>query len=124
MRFLSLVWIDETTCPAPSERMLAEMGELMEQMTREGVLVQTAGLAPSSEGVRLRLRRGRVSTLDGPFAESKEVVGGYALLEAPDMAAAIAHTRRFLDVHGEECDVDCELRALMPEGECGGPARG
>lgn len=120
MRFLSLIRIDETTARAPDERLLADMGRLMEQMTREGVLIQTAGLLPSAHGARLRLRGGKVSATDGPFAESKEVVGGYALFEAADLDAAIVQTRRFLDVHGEGWDIECEVRPLMPDGGCGG----
>lgn len=120
MRFLSLIRIDETTASPPDERLLADMGRLMEEMTREGVLIQTAGLMPSANGRRLRLRGGRISATDGPFAESKEVIGGFALFEAPDLDAAIAHTRRFLDVHGDGWDLECEVRPLMPDNACGG----
>lgn len=120
MRFLSLIRIDETTANPPDERLLTDMGRLMEQMTAEGVLIQTAGLLPSAQGARLRLRGGRISATDGPFAESKEVVGGYALMEAADLDEAIAHTRRFLAVHGEGWDLECEVRPLMPDGGCGG----
>ncbi|QQP96757.1 YciI family protein [Lysobacter enzymogenes] len=120
MRFLSLIRIDETTARPPDERLLAEMGRLMEEMTREGVLIQTAGLMPSANGRRLRLRGGRISATDGPFAESKEVIGGFALFEAPDLDAAIAHTHRFLAVHGDGWDLECEVRPLMPDNACGG----
>lgn len=119
MRFLSLIRIDETTARPPSEQLLADMGRLMEEMTREGVLIETAGLQPSAQGARLRLRGGRISATDGPFAESKEVIGGYALLEAVDLEQALAHTRRFLAVHGEGWDIECEVRPLMADGACG-----
>ena len=76
MRFLSLIRIDETNARPPDEPLLAKMGELMEAMTREGVLIETAGLMPSANGRRLRLRGGRIAATDGPFAESKEVIGG------------------------------------------------
>lgn len=118
MRFLSLIRIDETTAAAPDERLMTDMGRLMEEMTREGVLIQTAGLLPSAQGKRMRLRGGKISATDGPFTESKEVIGGYALFEAPDLDAAIAQTRRFLDVHGEGWDIECEVRPLAPGG-CG-----
>jgi hypothetical protein len=120
MRFLSLIRINETTSQPPTERLLADMGKLMEQMTREGVLIDTAGLKPSADGVRLRLRAGKVAATDGPFAESKEVIGGYALLEANSKEEAIAHTRRFLEVHGDGWDIECELRPLQDGGGCGG----
>jgi hypothetical protein len=119
MRFLSLIRINEATSQPPTERLLADMGKLMEQMTREGVLIETAGLKPSAEGVLLRLRGGKVSATDGPFTEAKEVIGGYAMLEAKTKEEAIAHTRRFLEVHGEEWDIECELRPLQDYGRCG-----
>ncbi|UJB17248.1 MULTISPECIES: YciI family protein [Lysobacter] len=122
MRFLSLIRINETTSQPPTERLLTDMGKLMEQMTREGVLIETAGLKPSAEGVRLRLRGGKVSATDGPFTEAKEVIGGYAMLEAKTKEEAIAQTRRFLEVHGDEWDIECELRPLQDDGRCGGGA--
>jgi hypothetical protein len=81
-------------------------------MTRNGVLISTAGLRPTAEGVRVRLRGGKLSTTDGPFAEAKEVIGGYAILEAKSMQEAIDLTKRFLRVHGEEWDIECEVRQL------------
>lgn len=58
MRFLSMIRIDENTGQAPTEQLMADMGQLMEELTRSGKLVSTAGLRPTSEGVRLRLQRG------------------------------------------------------------------
>ncbi len=118
MRFLSMVRITENG-QQPSERLMKEMGKLMDEMTREGTLVRTAGLRPTKEGVRVRWRKGDLSVLDGPFTETKEVVGGYAMLEAKSMAEAIELTKRFLRVHGDEWDVECEVRQLaMPEMGC------
>jgi hypothetical protein len=112
MRFLSMIRIDEKLGQRPSERLMTEMGKLMEEATREGWLVSTAGLRPTSEGKRMRWNRGKLSTTDGPFTETKEVIGGYAVLEAPSMAAAEELTKRFLRVHGDEWNVECELRAI------------
>jgi hypothetical protein len=120
MRFLSMIRIDETTGQVPSEQLMADMGKLMEELTRTGQLVSTAGLRPTSEGVRVKLHRGgRLTAVDGPFTETKEVIGGYAILEAPSKAEAIELTRRFLKVHGAEWDVECEVRQLEgPESAC------
>jgi hypothetical protein len=120
MRFLSMIRIDETTGQVPSEQLMADMGKLMEELTRTGQLVSTAGLRPTSEGVRVKLHRGgRLTAVDGPFTETKEVIGGYAILEAPSKAEAIELTRRFLKVHGAEWDVECEVRQLDgPEFGC------
>jgi hypothetical protein len=120
MRFLSMIRIDETTGQVPSEQLMADMGKLIEELTRTGQLVSTAGLRPTSEGVRVRLHRGgRLSAVDGPFTETKEVIGGYAILEAPSKAEAVELTRRFLQVHGADWDVECEVRQLDgPEFGC------
>lgn len=112
MRFLSMVRIDEKTDCEPDERLMNDMMKLIDEMTREGVLVSTGGLRPTAEGVRVRWRGGKFSTTDGPFAETKEVIGGYAILEAPSMKEAIAHTQRFLRVHGDGWDIECEVRQL------------
>lgn len=120
MRFLSMIRIDESTGQAPSEQLMADMGQLMEELTRTGQLVSTAGLRPTAEGTRVRLHRGgQLSVKDGPFTESKEVIGGYAILEAASQAEAVELTRRFLKVHGNDWDIECEVRALDgPGGGC------
>lgn len=115
MRFLSMVRVNESNGQVPSERLMADMGKLIDEMTKEGVLLDTAGLRPSSEGVRVKLERGKTRVVDGPFAESKEVVGGYAILKADSLDEAIKLTKRFLDVHGDEWTLDCELRQLADE---------
>jgi hypothetical protein len=120
MRFLSMIRIDETAGQVPSEQLMADMGRLVDELTRAGQLVSTAGLRPTSEGARVRLQRGgRLTVVDGPFTETKEVIGGYAILEAQSMAEAVELTRRFLRVHGTDWDVECEVRQLDgPEFGC------
>ena len=113
MRFLSMIRIDETTGQVPSEQLMADMGKLIEELTGTGQLVSTAGLRPTAEGVRVRLHRGgKLSVVDGPFTETKEVIGGYAILEAQSKAQAVELTRRFLEVHGTDWDIKCEVRQL------------
>ena len=112
MRFLSMIRVDENTGQKPSERLMAEMGKLIGEMTKEGTLVRTAGLRPTKEGFRVRSRRGKLSTTDGPFTESKEVIGGYAVLEARSKEHAIELTKRFLAIHRDEWDIECEVRPL------------
>ena len=112
MRFLSMIRVDEKTGQKPSERLMQEMGKLLEEMTANGSLVSTVGLRPTAEGVRVRSNRGKLSVTDGPFTETKEVIGGYAILEAPSMKEALEITRRFLAIHGEEWNLECEVRAL------------
>lgn len=110
MKFLSMIRIQEGTGQKPTERLMSEMGKLMEEMTKSGALVSTAGLTPTSQGVRLRSNHGKITRTDGPFVESKEVIGGFAIMEARDMDEALAMTRRFLAVHGDEWDLTCEVR--------------
>lgn len=112
MRFLSMIRVDETTGQQPSERLMRDMGRLIDEMTRQGVLISTAGLRPSAEGARIRLRNGTLSTTDGPFTESKEVIGGFAILEAKSRQEALELVQRFLRIHGDEWDIECELRQL------------
>ena len=112
MRFLMMIRVDENTGQKPSERLMSEMGKLIDEMTKDGTLVRTAGLRPTREAVRIRSRHGKRSTTDGPFTESKEVIGGYAVLEATSKEHAIELTERFLAVHGDEWDLECEVRQL------------
>jgi hypothetical protein len=114
MRFLSLIRVCENTGQKPSEKLMADMGQLITEMTADGTLLDTAGLRPTSEGKRVRLSKGRQTVSDGPFTESKEVIGGYALLKADSMEHALQLTKRFLDVHGDEWEVECEVRQLDP----------
>lgn len=119
MKFLSLIRVKETG-QQPSQRLMDEMGKLMEQQFRARKLVRTAGLKPSAEGIRLRSNYGKFSRTDGPFAETKEVIGGYAVLEADSKEEAIELTRAFLKVHGDEWDLECELRELASPEFCPG----
>jgi hypothetical protein len=119
MRFLGLLKADkESEAGAPPRKELMEkMGKFIEEITKAGVLVATAGLQPSSKGARVRLANGKVTVIDGPFAETKELVASYALLETKSMAEAIQWTSRFLNVLGEG---ECEIRPLYEEGDFGG----
>lgn len=108
MRFLSIYKAQETGAPPTTEEM-AKMGHLIEEMTSAGTLVATEGCLPTSKGARVRRSDGKVTVTDGPFTESKEVVAGFALLEAKSKEHAIELTRRFLEVAG---DGECEVRQI------------
>ena len=112
MRFLSMVRINENAGTQITPKLMEDMGRLMDEMTKAGVLVSTAGLRPTSEGVRVRLSKGRTSVSDGPFTETKEVIGGYAILETKTKEEAIEATKRFLHVHGDEWEIECEVRQI------------
>ena len=114
MRFLSLIRVQENTGKQPSERLMTEMGKLMGEMSRTGKLLDTAGLTPTAKGKRVRLRGGKISLVDGPFTETKEVVGGYAMLQAESLEEAIALTERFVELHtADGWELECEVRQLI-----------
>ena len=113
-RFLTLIRIDEKNAPAegPSPELMERMGKLLDEITKAGVMLDTAGLTPTAQGTRVHWSGGRTSVTDGPFTESKEVVGGYAIVQCKDMAEAVEWTKRFLHVHEEHWTVTCEVREI------------
>ena len=105
MRFLSIYKSVETGQP-PSPEHIERMGKLIEESMRKGELIATEGCLPSRLGARVRLDNGKYTVIDGPFTESKEIVGGFAILEAPSKEKAIEMTKNFLSVvGGGECEV-------------------
>jgi hypothetical protein len=113
-RYLSMIRVDEQNPPAegPSPELEKRMGALFEEVTKAGVMLDTAGLTPTSQGTRVTWSGGELSYTDGPFTETKEVVGGYAILQAKDMAEALEWTKRFLQCHEEHWTVTAELREI------------
>lgn len=112
MRFLSMVRFNENAGRKPDQRLIDATAQLITEMTADGTLLAVGGLCPTVEGKRVRLARGKQAVSDGPFTESKEVIGGYAMLQADSMEHALQLTRRFLDVHGDEWELECELRQI------------
>ena len=103
MRFMMMVMGDkdyERGTPPPPELMVA-IGALGQEMARAGKMVQQGGLAPSAMGALLDLENGTIRVTDGPFSESKEVIGGFAILEAAGKTEAVELARRFLQVHAD-----------------------
>ena len=111
MRYLSVYKTAERNEP-PTPEMMASMGRLVEEMTRAGALVTTGGCLPSALGFRARRTNGKVTTLDGPFTESKEIIGGFAILDVESKEEAIEWTKRFLALVG---DGESEVRQLYED---------
>ncbi len=108
MRFLSIYQTAERGVPpSPEER--ERMGKLIAEGMSAGWLISTEGCLPTALGARVRRAGEQVTVTDGPFSEAKEVVGGFAILEAASKEEAVELTRRFLLVAGEGV---CELRQL------------
>ena len=119
MRFLSMVKSAENDGPPPPE-LLDAMAKVAEQEASAGILVAMGGLLPSAAGARVRLAAGTISASDGPFAEAKEVVGGYAFLEVASKEEAVAAAERLLELHrqhwpGWEGEVEIRPVAEVPD---------
>src|SRR5205807_3062799 len=119
MRFLSIYKTVERNTP-PTVEHVTKMGQLIEESMKAGVLLATEGCLPSALGARVRLSQGKISVTDGPFIESKELVAGFAILNAKSKEEAIQLTKDFLLVAG---DGECEVRQIFEAGqECPGLA--
>ena len=112
MRFLSIYKTVERTSP-PTQAEMATMGKLIAEAMKAGWLLATEGCLPTALGARVRRSDGKVTVTDGPFAEAKEVVGGFAILKANSKQEAIELAKRFLGVVGQG---ECELRQLYESG--------
>jgi len=88
---------------------MAAMGQLIDEMTKAGVLLATEGCQSSAKGARVRLADGTITVTDGPFTESKELIGGFAIIQVKSKEEAVEWTRRFLRVAG---DGESEIRLL------------
>jgi hypothetical protein len=120
-RFLSMIRIDERNTPAdgPSPELQQRMGVLFEEMTKAGVMVETAGLTPSSEGTRVTWSGGQIGYTDGPFTESKEVIGGWAILDVKSKADAVRIATEFMELHRKhwpEFEGESEVRPMFDPG--------
>jgi len=124
MRFMMMVKADrdyEAGLP-PSPELVAAIGKLTDDMVKAGVLVQTGGLLPSAKGARVSVSRGNVTVTDGPFAETKELIGGYAIVETGSRDEAIELGKQFMALHaaliGSAYDGECEIRQLFDGSSC------
>jgi hypothetical protein len=107
MRYFSLFKPNPSVIGAPPDPATgAAVGKLIEEMVQSGVLLATEGFMPDAKDVRVRLTRGEFMVTDGPFTESTEVIGGFALMEARSREEVIEHAKRFLRVMGGgECEI-------------------
>jgi hypothetical protein len=98
MRFMMLVKSTERSGPPPKELMDA-IAKLGEEASKDGSMIESGGLAPTAMSTRVSLSGGKITAIDGPFAETKEVVGGYAVFEFKSKQEAIESTLRFMELH-------------------------
>jgi hypothetical protein len=112
MRFMILRKADKQTEAGvmPSEALLAAMGAYMEAMSKAGVLLSGEGLQPSAKGARVKLSGGRPTVIDGPFAETKELVAGFCIIQTKSRQEAIDWVKRWPPLDG---DVEIEIRQIF-----------
>jgi len=120
MRYLTFIRHPESYRASPPPRALMEaMGKFVEQSRRDGTLVDTGGLLPSKDGARVRLAGGKLTVTDGPFSEAKEVIGGWAILEAKSKAEAVRVATEFMElhrVHWPAFEGESEVRPMFDPG--------
>jgi hypothetical protein len=117
MKYLTFMRSCESHRASPPPPALMEaMGELIEKSYKDGTLVDTGGLLPSKDGLRVRLAGGQITVTDGPFAESKEIIGGYAIMRAESKAQAIQQATAFMELHRKHWpgfEGECEVRPMF-----------
>ena len=109
MRFLTVYKPSKGEGNPPTQQEMCEMSELVEEGMKAGWLLSTEGCLPSSLGARVRQSTGNVVITDGPFVETKELIGGFALIQAGSKQEAVELTKHFLTVAG---DGEVEIRQL------------
>ncbi len=115
MRFMIIVKAtqDSEAGVMPPEPLIAEMQKYHEELARAGVLLDASGLQASSKGWRVKYRGGKRTVVDGPFAETKELIAGYTLIQVKSREEALEWTRRFPNpaIGGDDCEI--EVRQLF-----------
>ena len=118
MKFMMMVKADadyEAGKP-PSPELEAAIGKISREMAEKGNLVDVGGLLPSSMGTRVRVGKGKLTVIDGPFTETKELIGGYAIMQVGSREEAIELGKRFMQIHadvlGPAYEGELEIRQL------------
>jgi hypothetical protein len=117
MRFMAIVKAnkDSEAGVLPSKELLAAMGKFSEEMVKAGVLLAAEGLQPSSKGARVRFSGTKRTVIDGPFAETKELIGGFWLLQVKSKEEAIEWIKRSPAPFEGECEI--EIRQVFEAGD-------
>ena len=120
MKYLTFIRHSESHRQSgPPAALMEAMGKFVEKSLKDGTLVDTGGLLPSKDGVRVRLANGRITVTDGPFSEAKEVIGGYAILKADSKAEAVRIATEFMELHRKhwpEFEGESEVRPMFDPG--------
>ena len=115
MKFMMIVKANERSEAGemPSEQLLSDMGKFNEQMSKAGILLDYGGLQSSSKGFRVKFKGGKVSVVDGPFAEAKELIAGFWFIDVKSREEAVEWARRVPAPHGPDHDGEIEVRQFF-----------
>ncbi|OFW66366.1 MAG: dehydrogenase [Actinobacteria bacterium RBG_13_63_9] len=115
MRFMIIVKAtrDSEAGVMPEEELIAAMASYHEELAKAGALLDASGLQPSSKGWRIQYSGGKHAVIDGPFAETKELVAGYTIIQAKSKEEALEWTKRFPNPAGEGTEAEIEVRQLF-----------
>lgn len=105
---------------SPPPDLMQAMGQFVQKSMQDGTLVDTGGLLPSREGARVRLANGKITVTDGPFIDSKEIIGGWAILNADSKAQALKIATEFMDLHRKHWPAfegESEVRPMFEPGK-------
>ncbi|HLZ76834.1 YciI family protein [Phenylobacterium sp.] len=115
MRFMFIIKTDGQQTAGPPPAMMEAMHAMAQREVAAGRMISDGGLFPRDAGAEVSIRKRKLAVTDGPFAETKEVIGGFAVFELPDMAAAIQSARDFMELHVEHMpgwEGVCEVRQI------------
>jgi len=120
MKYLAFVRHPESIRQSPPPPGFMEvMGQFVQRCRKDGSLVDTGGLLPSKDGARIRVSSGNLTVTDGPFSESKEIIGGWAILKADSKAEAVRIATEFMELHRKHWpgfEGESEVRPMFEPG--------
>lgn len=127
MRFMMIVKHPESG-KMPDPKLIEAIKALNEKQTKAGVLLDAGGLHPSAKGARIHVSNGKLKVVDGPFTETKELVGGYAVMVADSREEAVRMGRAFMQLHvdilGDSYEGELEIRLMHEPSDFDGGGQG
>jgi hypothetical protein len=120
MKYMMIVKHKGEVCGPPPKQLMEEIDKLAKEAINAGTMLGGGGLKPTAAGARVRLTNGQITVIDGPFAEAKEIIGGYAQFELNSKEEAIEGARKFMELHKKYWpgwEGETEVRQMMDPGE-------
>jgi hypothetical protein len=122
MRYMMIVKGSENFAESgpPPAALIEAIGKLGEEAAKKGTMVSFGGLKPTSDGARMRISKGKIVTTDGPFTETKEVIGGFSIFNLSSKEQALEEARKFMElhrIHWPSWEGETEIRLMYEENE-------